>query len=394
MPVAPPINNVKSFHKGQVIFKEGQPADYAYLIKTGSVVIYRLIDEKRVVLERLGPGQMFGEMGVLGDAPRSANALADDFTEAMSLDRDYLGQALSESPKIIQKLARLSLERLRRTTQKVRPPYTPNIFLSVCHILELAARAQPPAKPARQGRFAKPEPAQPAGLPYPELIRKIKEIINISLMEVEDHLKRLRSLRVIKLNFTKGQGNFWDCTIQVPDPKALTEVAKGFAKQFGGDEGAGLEPEYIDIFDFAQLVEAPPQAVLRKIGEGELPNGMLFLKKDAATQFAQAVGKEFFQKAKKARSRLKNLSGVDDLIQVDAVTLQEVFSQLGHYKLSLLYGIAGDAARECILGNLSSATAHIIQDEAEGRGSPDPDEAADVEFEAIALIKKLKKVDA
>lgn len=66
-----------TYKAGQVIFRQGYPADNAYLIEQGEVEIYNESaagEETRVAL--LAQGQMFGEYGVLDDAPRSASARA------------------------------------------------------------------------------------------------------------------------------------------------------------------------------------------------------------------------------------------------------------------------------------------------------------------------------
>ncbi len=65
------------FREGEVIFRQGYPSDNAYIIKSGKVEIFSEhpdgSEERIIVLEE---GQMFGEYGVLDDAPRSASARA------------------------------------------------------------------------------------------------------------------------------------------------------------------------------------------------------------------------------------------------------------------------------------------------------------------------------
>ena len=56
---------VRTFPKGTVIFREGQASDVAYVVKKGRVSIYRVVGNKRVRLGERGPGEMFGEMGVV-----------------------------------------------------------------------------------------------------------------------------------------------------------------------------------------------------------------------------------------------------------------------------------------------------------------------------------------
>ena len=60
----------ESFEKGQIIFEEGDPGKSFYLVVFGELAIKIRNNE----VARLGPGQIFGEMAVLENAPRSATA--------------------------------------------------------------------------------------------------------------------------------------------------------------------------------------------------------------------------------------------------------------------------------------------------------------------------------
>ncbi len=65
------------FAAGEVIFRQGYPSDNAYIIQSGVVEIYHEHpDGSEEHLADLEAGQMFGEYGVLDDAPRSASARA------------------------------------------------------------------------------------------------------------------------------------------------------------------------------------------------------------------------------------------------------------------------------------------------------------------------------
>ena len=69
--------NVKSFKKGAVIFRQGDAGDCMYDIQFGRVGIfdhYGEPDEKKIA--ELFADQIFGEMGLLDHAPRSATAVA------------------------------------------------------------------------------------------------------------------------------------------------------------------------------------------------------------------------------------------------------------------------------------------------------------------------------
>ena len=70
------ISREKHFAAGSRIFREGEPGDGLYVIKDGAVQIAHVVGtEVRHVFSQLGPGEIFGEMAVIEDQPRSATAL-------------------------------------------------------------------------------------------------------------------------------------------------------------------------------------------------------------------------------------------------------------------------------------------------------------------------------
>jgi CRP-like cAMP-binding protein len=75
----------------EIIFQKGAPAEKMYTILGGEVAIE---DEGRL-LATLARGDMFGEMALLSDAPRSATARAAASVSLLALDRDTLQNAMS-----------------------------------------------------------------------------------------------------------------------------------------------------------------------------------------------------------------------------------------------------------------------------------------------------------
>src|SRR5262249_57734876 len=64
------------FAEGQVLFREGDPADRVFRLLSGSVDILRELDGDPILLGTVGAGQFIGEMGVVENRPRSATARA------------------------------------------------------------------------------------------------------------------------------------------------------------------------------------------------------------------------------------------------------------------------------------------------------------------------------
>lgn len=77
------------FVPGEVIFRQGDPGDFVYVITDGQVEIVR--EEPRgeeKVINRLGPGEYFGEMALISNAPRTATVRAITRVKAVALARD------------------------------------------------------------------------------------------------------------------------------------------------------------------------------------------------------------------------------------------------------------------------------------------------------------------
>lgn len=65
---------LEKFGPGQVIFREGELGRHVYAIKSGTVEVLtrRAGSETPIVIKQLGPGDHFGEMALLRNAPRTA----------------------------------------------------------------------------------------------------------------------------------------------------------------------------------------------------------------------------------------------------------------------------------------------------------------------------------
>ncbi|GEO82989.1 Crp/Fnr family transcriptional regulator [Pararhodospirillum oryzae] len=65
----------QSFPDGTVLFREGDAADAAYMVESGVVeMVVRCVDGSERIIGTVGPGEMFGEMGLIDDRPRMATA--------------------------------------------------------------------------------------------------------------------------------------------------------------------------------------------------------------------------------------------------------------------------------------------------------------------------------
>jgi thioredoxin reductase (NADPH) len=100
------------FAPGDVVVKEGDPADRFYMVIKGEAeASHREADGSQVVLNRFGPGDYFGEGGLLNDAPRTATVRAKTSLELMALDRDTFANLMKSSQTTEAEVKRVAEER-------------------------------------------------------------------------------------------------------------------------------------------------------------------------------------------------------------------------------------------------------------------------------------------
>ena len=104
------------FAKGQSIFKQGDPGDGVYVVQTGTVQISTVLGTgERLVFAEVLPGDVFGEMSLLDDQPRSAYAAAKSDTTLYFVPRSDLVEMLRRSPDLSLTLVQQISERLRES---------------------------------------------------------------------------------------------------------------------------------------------------------------------------------------------------------------------------------------------------------------------------------------
>ncbi len=87
-----------SFARGTTIFKQGEAADAAYILESGSVQIFKMVNGKRIVLGHVQSWGLFGEMGLIDDSPRMATAYVTEDTTCTVLSKDSFSRMMDSAP--------------------------------------------------------------------------------------------------------------------------------------------------------------------------------------------------------------------------------------------------------------------------------------------------------
>ncbi len=89
----------RSFLAGQIIIHEGEPGNAMFVVGRGQVELFIKDKEgQKVILEHVQPGELFGELSLLDEAPRSASAIATQNTTLYVIDRTDLEILVAAHP--------------------------------------------------------------------------------------------------------------------------------------------------------------------------------------------------------------------------------------------------------------------------------------------------------
>ncbi|MFC1504512.1 Crp/Fnr family transcriptional regulator [Spirochaetota bacterium] len=100
---------------GKIIFKEGEEANNLYLLVEGEVEILKKIKNAQKVLAVTQKGDIFGEMAVVDQKPRSATAIAKTDCRVIAINHESLEQIIQTTPEFSLKLIRLLSQKLRQS---------------------------------------------------------------------------------------------------------------------------------------------------------------------------------------------------------------------------------------------------------------------------------------
>ena len=104
-----------TFAPGELVVREGDAADRFFMIIKGQAEATRRgADGAQVVVNQLGPGDYFGEIGLLKNAPRNATVRAKTSLEVMAMDQAAFTRLMESSQQAQSEVRRVAEERARR----------------------------------------------------------------------------------------------------------------------------------------------------------------------------------------------------------------------------------------------------------------------------------------
>ncbi|WP_027722820.1 Crp/Fnr family transcriptional regulator [Maridesulfovibrio zosterae] len=365
----------KTYNKGDIIFREGDSGNLAYMIQSGSVNIVKNIKGKQSVLATLGPGEIFGEMAIISKSPRVAGAEAASECTLMVLTARLILLLLQKSHPTVFHLTRILASRLAAANRTLSENRSENSWMTFCRLLHMEHRIF----------MTSPREEKLLGIDFTVFCKRLVEITNMPQSEIDRFVKSAIGFNMLSLN------KMSKCTfVSVTDPDNFLDIAEnlsGDINKFGGKVSLA---DYMDIDDFAAMVDSDPEMIYKKIGVGEFPEDICVLHKDATIKWAEKKGVQYFKETRRKRKSIDELEGLEDIIFVDIGTLKQVFKKLGYYKLGILLAIAEEDAKKRIQMSISKKIVAAIMKDAKSPDSINQSEADDVEEELIEMIREIK----
>ena len=181
---------------GESIFEEGDPGDHLFVIQSGEVELTREGLAGHRVVARLGPGDFFGELGVVLGRRCGSRAVALSSTTLLELDRDTLEAMCLAQPEIAIRMIRVLVSRLIEAERRLAA-------LGIDDLLRPVVRAL----------VRRAESDGERGMRIPLMLRGLADEAGLSMLEAHRALHQLFDRKLVHLV---------DECLRVPDLEALS----------------------------------------------------------------------------------------------------------------------------------------------------------------------------
>ncbi len=114
------VSILRHYDAGEVVFREGDEGDTCYIVRSGLArAIRQHSDGRSITLSHFSAGDIFGELAMFDDEPRSATVDVIEDTEVIGIPGRDMQRLMREHPEIAVKLIAALAKRLRATNERL-----------------------------------------------------------------------------------------------------------------------------------------------------------------------------------------------------------------------------------------------------------------------------------
>ena len=177
----------RSLLKNRVVLQAGDQTDSLYIVISGRTKVQMADDEgKEVILAVLGPGDFFGEMGLIDDEPRAASVLTTEPCEFVVITKDDFNALLKNNFEIAMVIMRGLVKRLREADRKIESLALLDVYGRVARVLLEFSETTPGGEKIVKGKLPRQDIAKMIGASREMVSRVMKGLEVGGYIEVRD----------------------------------------------------------------------------------------------------------------------------------------------------------------------------------------------------------------
>jgi CRP-like cAMP-binding protein len=131
-----------TYQPGDILFCEYEPGNDFYLLQEGRVKVTKIVSDTEKTLDIFHPGDIFGEMAILEDQPRSATAIAMDRIKVLKFNKENFNLLLQSNPQLAVKLLKIFSNRIYDAKRRLLILTLPDAESKVCDAFLMLAENQ------------------------------------------------------------------------------------------------------------------------------------------------------------------------------------------------------------------------------------------------------------
>ncbi|WP_027178626.1 cyclic nucleotide-binding domain-containing protein [Maridesulfovibrio bastinii] len=385
--IRPKSPTVRSYHRGKILFREGHESRIAFMIKSGTVDIYKFHNNKKRVLTSLGRGDIFGEMSILARAKRTTNAVATSYCELIILTEEVMKVLLDSSPVTIKKMVETLAQRVTDTDINNDGQNSGNSFLALAKILDLAYKDYLYIPLQEKREILNYD----LGLSVEAFSCTVRNLAVYSRLEIDLFIDTLSRLNLIDITSLGSRKSFKERYIKINDPDdfidSITELNHEMRDLYGLAE---CRMTFYSIPEFSRNNGVSQEYLYKEIFKGEVPENLFFFNLEKAMSWSRGKEEKFYQKFYVQAKKSQDLKTIDDIIYIDDHTVKIILKKFDYSKIIKFYQGGDESVKNKIVSNVGRKLAGIIAEEAGILPSPDPAELQSIIDDFYTVLRQLK----
>jgi CRP/FNR family cyclic AMP-dependent transcriptional regulator len=127
---------LRNVGRGAIVLHAGDRTDYIYFVLSGNLkVLVSDEDGREVILTMIGPGEVFGEMGVLDEDVRSATVLAVSSANLVVMSKGDFKRVMLDNAEVALQITRNLVQRLRQADRQIESLALLDVYGRVARLL-------------------------------------------------------------------------------------------------------------------------------------------------------------------------------------------------------------------------------------------------------------------